>query len=154
MSVKIFKSVTNALGIDIPLTKYNELDPFVSIFSDGLDPFEESRVNRYLSQMPGVSEEAKIEAAHSRSGDLWEQAVRGSLSARAPVEAASYFLGVGYKPRTQADIETDQFYNDYRKLITARTIMPEQEYRDAWDAMRQKYPYMDALLIGRKGGED
>lgn len=151
---KIFKSVTNALGIDIPLTKYNELDPFVSIFSDGLDPFEESRVNRYLSQMPGVSEEAKIEAAHSRSGDLWEQAVRGSLSARAPVEAASYFLGVGYKPRTQADIETDQFYNDYRKLITARTIMPEQEYRDAWDAMRQKYPYMDALLIGRKGGED
>lgn len=151
---KIFKSVTNALGIDIPLTKYNELDPFVSIFSDGLDPFEESRVNRYLSQMPGVSEEAKIEAAHSRSGDLWEQAVRGSLSARAPVEFASYFLGVGYKPRTSADIETDQFYNDYRKLITARTIMPEQEYRDAWDAMRQKYPYMDALLIGRKGGED
>lgn len=151
---KIVKSVTNALGIDIPLTKYNELDPFVALFNDGLDPSEEGRVLRYLAAIPGVTEEQRIEAAHSRTGELWDSAVRGSLSARAPVEAMSYFLGVGYKPRTQSDIETDKFYADYRKLILARAIMPPDEYRDAWDALKGKYPFMDTLLIGRRTGAD
>lgn len=151
---KIIKSVTNALGIDIPLTKYNELDPFVSILDDGLDPFEESRVLRYLATMPGITEEQRIEIAHSRSGELWDAAVRGSLSARAPVEAASFFLGVGFKARTQNDIQTDKFYDDYRKLLSARSIMPENEYKDAWDALKVKYPFMDTLLIGKRAGDD
>jgi len=151
---KIIKSVTNALGIDIPLTKYNELDPFVSILNDGLDPFEEGRVLRYLATMPGLTEEQRIEVAHSREGEVWDAAVRGSLSARAPVEAASFFLGVGFKARTQNDIQTDKFYDDYRKLISARSIMPEAEYRDAWDALKTKYPFMDTLLIGKRAGDD
>lgn len=151
---KIIKSVTNALGIDIPLTKYNELDPFVSILNDGLDPFEEGRVLRYLATMPGLTEEQRIEVAHSRTGEVWDAAVRGSLSARAPVEAASFFLGVGFKARTQNDILTDKFYDDYRKLISARSIMPETEYRDAWDALKVKYPFMDTLLIGKRAGDD
>ena len=151
---KIIKSVTNALGIDIPLTKYNELDPFVSILDDGLDPFEESRVLRYLATMPGITEEQRIEIAHSRSGEMWDAAVRGSLSNRASVDAASFFLGVGFKARTQSDIQTDKFYDDYRKLISARSIMPEDEYRDAWDALKVKYPFMDTLLIGKRAGDD
>lgn len=151
---KIIKSVTNKLGIDIPLTKYNDLDPFVGILGDGLDPNEESRAIRYLALMPGLTEEQRIEIAHDRKGELWDKAVRESLSARALPEAASYFLGVGYKPRTTADIQTDQFYEDYRKLIAARSIMPVDEYKDSWDALRVQYPFMDALLIGRKAGED
>ncbi len=151
---KLIKSVTNRLGIDIPITKYNELDPFIGIMDDGIDPYEESRVMRYLANMPGVTEEAKIQAAHSRDGDLWEQAVRGALGSRAVAETASYFLGVGYKPRTAGDIQTDKFYKDYSKLIAARSIMEPDAYRDAWDALRYQYPFMDTLLIGKKAGPD
>lgn len=151
---KIIKSVTNAIGIDIPLAKYNEVDPFVALFQDGLDPFEEGRVLRYLAAMPGLTEEQRTEVAATRQGEIWDAAVRGSLSARAPVEAMSYFLGVGYKPRTSADIQTDMFYEDYRRLVSARSIMNPDDYRDAWDAMRTKYKFMDALLIGRKAGDD
>lgn len=151
---KIIKSVTNAFGIDIPLTKYNELDPFVSILDDGLDPFEEKRVLRYLATMPNLTEEQRIDAAHSRTGAVWEEAVRQSLSARAGAEAASFFLGVGYKPRTQTDIITDKFYEDYRKLISARSVMNSDDYKDAWEAMRQQYPFMDSILIGKRSGED
>ncbi len=151
---KLIKSVTNKLGIDIPMTKYNELDPFVGLMGDGIDSYEEGRINRYLFNMPGVSEEAKIQASHAREGDLWEQAVRGALGNRAVAEMASYFLGVGYKPRTTGDIRTDKFYTDYRKLIAARSIMQPDAYRDAWDALRIQYPDMDVLLIGKKAGAE
>jgi hypothetical protein len=85
---------------------------------------------------------------------LWEEAVKGALGARAGAEMASYFLGVGYKPRTTTDIKTDKFYEDYRKLISARSVMDADAYREAWDALRITYPEMDAMLIGRKAGED
>ncbi|WP_230679183.1 hypothetical protein, partial [Streptococcus pneumoniae] len=63
-------------------------------------------------------------------------------------------LCVGFKARTQNDIQTDKFYDDYRKLISARSVMPETEYRDAWDALKVKYPFMDTLLIGKRAGDD
>ncbi len=153
---RLIKSVTNALGINIPLTKYNELDPFVNIFNDGLDPTEEKSALRYLAEMDkmGYSQEQIIDAANTRSGEVWDIAVNESLAARAPAEMASYFVGIGFKPRTQNDILTDQFYDDYRKLVGARDMMASDDYTQAWNAMRIKYPFMDAILIGRKQGED
>lgn len=151
---RLLKTASTALGIEIPGIKYNELDPFVQVFDGGLDPREEKKALRYLATMPGITEEQRIEAAHMKSGKIWDAAVKASLSARAPAEMMSYFLGVGYKPRTQEDVTTDQFYDEYRKLLAARSIMDKDAYRDAWDALRVEYPFMDTMLIGRKAGEE
>lgn len=152
---KIIKSVSNAANVNLPFSfANNEYDPIVGLLDNGLDPFEEKRALRYLATMPNISEEQRIDAGNTRSGQIWEEAVRQSLGARAGAEAMSYFAGVGYKPRTTTDIETDKFYEDYRKLISARSIMSADDYRDSWEAMRTKYPYMDALLIGKRAGED
>jgi len=161
---KVIKSAANALGINIPTPfKYNETDPFVGVFMDGLDSSETKRALLYLSTITEVNgvpvtEEQRIQAAHEHTGPIWDEAVRDSLSARALPEAISYFMGVGYKPRTQTDIVTEQFYTDYRKLIAARSVMTEDQFTAAWQALRERSATngvsMDVLLIGRKAGED
>lgn len=156
------KGLLTKAGVDLnvgPFAKHNELDPFVNLTSDGLDPYELNRVNRHLAQIVEIETDPEkrqllatqaVDAARTHSGPLWEQARRNAINERAGGQVASYLLGVGFKPRNEEDMKVDQFYNEYFKLIRLRTMMPADEYRESWNRLRDKYPFADALIIGKK----
>jgi hypothetical protein len=149
-------------GVDLnagPLVQHNELDPFVNVLNDGLDPYELNRVNRALSNWveQGKTEEERalratqaVDAARTHQGELWDMARTDAVTDRANATLSSYFFGVGFKARSAEDMKVDQFYGEYHKLIRARDLMNPDDYREAWDDLRDKYPFADALIIGKK----
>jgi hypothetical protein len=147
-----FQAIDAAIGED-PI---KEVDPFVNLFSGGTDPYLRKRVGRALSQMvlEGLNEEIAIDAAHAQSGEVWEAAKERAISARAPGQLTSYMLGVGFKARNQGDLMTDDMYDDYFSLLDQRGEMDGDDFRFAMDDVRRRYPFMDAVLISRKGGDE
>jgi hypothetical protein len=150
---QVVKSVSSWFGKPI------ELDPGVLAFSGGIDPYERNRVGRALGAMvqedPSL-EEAALEAARSQSGPLWDEAYRRAVQLRAPGAISSFLLGTGFKARTPEDIEIDQFYSDMyyiRNVDKAGNMSPEQ-YRASMDGLRQKYPFMDTVLLSKKAGPE
>jgi hypothetical protein len=142
-----------------PLIKHNEFDPFANFLGDGLDPYELNRVNRTLANI--VEQETDPEkrallatqaadAARTHSGPLWEQARYEAVENRANSTLSSFFLGAGFKGRTEEDMRVDQFYAEYHKLLASRDNMPADEYREAWDKLRDDYKFADSLIIGKK----
>jgi len=132
-----------------------ELDPFIHLYSGGLGPYERARIGRTLSGMVGdgkYSEAEIIDASHSQVGPIWDEAVARAINERAPGNVASFFLGAGFKPRSQNDIQIDRFYSEMYGLIAQRDNYSPDEYSDGWDELRARYPFMDALLLSRKGG--
>lgn len=153
------KSALTLAGADINLGKFvqhNELDPFVNFLSGGMDPNERKRVGRTMAQMveQGLSPEQALDAMRMQSGDLYEQARQASVANRAPAELQSFFLGVNFKPRTQQDMQIDKFYQEYGQLRGQASMMSPDAYRQAWDALRERYQYMDALLLSGKQTPD
>ncbi len=142
-----------------------ELDPSVNLFSllnggelgKATDPYEEKRIGRALSKMAeeGVPEEALIEAARTQTGPLWEEAYRRAVQERAPGQLASFLFGVGFKGRTEQDKEIDQFYADYFRMQNLRDAgyLTKNEYAQSFNEMRERYPFMDILLLSRRTGE-
>ena len=155
-----FKSLLSLGNIRLPDTPFstgNEFDPMVNMFSGGLDPYERRRVGRALSQMVtegAISEEQAIDAANSQDGQVWEDAVMLSTKKRAPGQIQSFMMGVGFKSRTQSDVEIDKFYSDYYSVMGQYDNLSPEEVRTSFDTLRNKYPFMDALLISRKSGLD
>jgi hypothetical protein len=143
-----------------------EFDPAVQIFSgnglfdtSALDPYERGRVGRALSAMiqDGViSETQAIDAARSQQGPIWDEAVLRATQLRAPGQIASFFAGVGFKARTPEDVQIDNFYADYGRLMNlnnAGLISPD-DYRKSWDVLRNRYPFMDTVLLAKRAGDD
>jgi hypothetical protein len=141
-----------SLAFDKPI----ELDPFVHLFSDGLDPYERRRVGRSLSAMAddGYTEAQVIDASYRQSGPTWDDAVLRATQARAPGQISSFFMGVGFKGRTESDMQIDTFYNDWYRLWEMEPNLSPDEVRRAMSDMREAYPFMDSLLLSRKGGLD
>ena len=139
-----------------------ETDPFVTFLMDGLDPYERRRVGRALSAMDqeakdGISpytSEQIYDAGAQRSGPIWDEAVKRAVSQRAMPNLTSFMLGVGFKARTQEDMAVDQFYNDYYRLWGMEPNLKPDEFRNAMDGLRQKYPFMETVLISRRDGLD
>jgi len=132
-----------------------EIDPFVHLFSGGIDPYERSRVARALGAMvqEGLIDEAQAaEAGYHQEGDVWEQARARSANERAYGQIASFFGGTGLKGRTQEDIEIDRFWADYNRVWNLEPTLAPDELRGMLDQLRQKYPFMDSMLLARKGG--
>ncbi len=140
-----------------------ELDPFVSFLDGGVDPYERNRVAASMSMMvqnqvinpatgQPVTKEEMIDASRLKEGDLWDAAVEYTSDQRFLSDAASYFLGSAVRPRTQNDVVMDKFWGEYNVLVGSRNVMTSDNYRQAWDTMRDKYPFMDAILISRKSG--
>lgn len=136
------------------LVQNNEVDPFVNLIEGGLDPYERNRVGRALSlmQQQGVPEEQLLEAARTQSGHLWEQAIQTATTWRAPGNLMASVLGIGLKGRTSADIQIDQFYQEYNQLYTSASTMPPEQYKDALSKLKDQYPFMDTLLLAKKAG--
>lgn len=152
----MLKSVAYKLGIKSPL-RYNELDPFVQVFSGGLDTFERRRVGRALGKMiddGDVTAEAAQEAAHSQKGDIWDKAVALSQGDRAKGNLASFFAGVGFKMRSESDKQVDEFYTKYFNLWGMKDNLSPDKFTEAMRQLREQYPWMDAVLISRKPTEE
>lgn len=154
------KSGLTAAGFDINIGKFvqhNEIDPFVNFLSGGVDPNERKRIGRYISGlvMQGkITEEQAIDAMYSQSGELYERAKIESVQERSGAELISFFLGVNWKPRTERDQQIDQFYQEYSQLRAQASLMPPEQYRQAWDLLREKYEFMDAVLLSGKATPD
>ncbi len=149
------KSITAALGLGPPGGL--EIDPSVHFFSNGLDPYERRRVGRALGILVDegeITQAEAIDAAHAQEGEIWDMALDRSARIRAGGQITSQFFGVGFKGRNVSDIEIDRFYNEYYRFWEMEDTMSSQEIREGLDAMRQKYPFMETVLLSRKGGLD
>lgn len=144
-----------------------ELDPAVMIFSgseDGnpfhsLDKYERKRVGYAIAEMMTqgqISEEQAIEASRTQQGSIWEQAVIAATQKRAPGQIASAFLGVGFKARTEADVQLDEFYGEYFKMqeLNKNGYLSVQDYKEQYNKLREEYKFMDVVLLSRRAGED
>lgn len=139
-----------------------ETDPLVLAFQGGLDPYERRRVQRALTQMEqevlqGKSQytrEQIQDAAYSQEGPLWDEAVKRAVNGRANSQISSYMFGVGFKGRTEEDMQIDKFMTDYSKLWTMRPNLTEQEFREGMGKLKDVYPFMDTLLLSRRDDEN
>jgi len=132
-----------------------ELDPATWFFSGGVDPYERRRVGRSLATLVDdgkITQEQAIDAAWRQQGDAWDMARERATQMRGWGQLASFFMGVGFKSRTPQDMEVDRFYQDYSKLGQQEALLSPEEFRTGMSDLRNKYPFMDAVLISKKGG--
>jgi len=163
--------------------KPTEVDPFVLLSDPenkldvfkAMDAYEVGRVGRALADVkqkeidailndPTLSSDEKRAAiaeaearytdiAYAHDGPEWEQAYLLATNLRAPGNITSPLLGVGFKARTNVDIEIDNMYTQINQLMTLRDGMSKEDYQKAWSTLREQFPYMDTVLLARKGGE-
>jgi len=149
------KSLANILGLDLPF--HGEFDPAVHFFSGGMDVYERKRVARALAAMveDGTYTEAEIQdAAYYQDGPIWDEAAERAIGFRAPGNLSSFFLGVGFKGRSPEDLEIDRFYADYFGLMRMRPNLSSEEFQNEMEGMRTQYPFMNAVLLSRRTGEE
>ena len=152
------KSIRDVTALIDPKGLGVEIDPNVHLFSGGVEAYERGRVGRQLGMMLNEGQWSKediIDAGYTQTGDIWDTARaraihdRGGNGVRI---AGQFFLGVGAKPRPAADMQIDNMYREMSTLIASRPNMPEDKYRDAWNTLREAYPFMDTVLLSKKGG--
>ena len=132
-----------------------EIDPLIHLFSGGIGPWERSRIGRQLGEMQAESpelDEVLIDAGYRQEGPLWEEAQRRTVNDRAWGNTFGFIFGQGFKPRSETDIQIDRMYGDMYSLIKQKPNYTAEEYRELWDQIRAIYPYMDTILLSRKGG--
>ena len=95
-----------------------------------------------------------LDAAYQQRGPIWDEALLREATERGPGQLASFFLGVGFKARSQSDMEIDRFYGDWQRFWAQEPNYSPEEVRLGIEAIRQKYPFMDTMLLSRKGGLD
>ncbi len=67
---------------------------------------------------------------------------------------SSFLFGVGFKGRTEQDMEIDRYYQDYGKLITMRSNLTPEEYKEGMDALKKKYPFADTVTLSTKSSTE
>jgi hypothetical protein len=65
---------------------------------------------------------------------------------------SSFFGAPSFRMRTESDIKIDEFYAAYGQLLASRDTMSPEEVVRGWDELRERYPFGDVLLIGKRGG--
>ena len=148
---KVLQSVDALFGDD-PIEEY---DPFVQFFSDGVDPYTSKAAGRAgaTMELEGIFNAEEIqEGMFSRSGEVWDAAVERVHSERAPGQLFSFFAGAGFKHRSVGDMQTDKMYDEFFRLMDARPELSPVEFRNEMDRIATAYPFMDSVLISRKGG--
>ncbi len=143
------------IGI-LPGAKYGEFDPFINM-QGGLDAYEEKRVGRALSAMVlqgELSKEKAYDIMYNREGPEFDEAVHRAINERAPGQMASYFLGVGFKARTEGDMAVEEFYGKYYKLLALRENTSPEDYRQQFADLSDEYEFSDTVLLAARGGDD
>jgi hypothetical protein len=148
------ESLSHVSNIDLPFG-LETLDPAVWALSGGMDTYERRRVGRALGGLIGEYPEADvIEAGYNQSGPIWDHAISNARDLRAPGNLMSFFLGFGFKGRTQEEVQIDNFYGDFYSLIGQRNNYSPQEYRDLMNGLRNQYPFMGTVLLSSKLGPE
>lgn len=140
----------------LPGAKYGEFDPFINL-QGGLDAYEDKRVGRALSAMVmsgEITAEQSYDAMMNRDGALFDEAVHRAINERAPGQVASFFLGVGFKQRTEGDMMVEEFYGKYYKLLAMRENMSPDDYRIQLSKLKEDYDFADTVLLSARGGDD
>jgi hypothetical protein len=135
-----------------------ELDPAVQLFSGGIDVHERGRMAyaaAQLIQSGQFTPEQIMLDFQAQEGDAWDAAYQLATQSRAASAFTSYFLGVGFKPRSANDVAVEEMYVDLNKLYAVADMMSPEEYRMAWEHLRSKHPdgFVDAVLLAKKGGD-
>lgn len=136
-----------------------EFDPLVGWMQGGYDKYERRRIGRALAEIVQDNpelREAAVEAGRTQSGDLWEQAVKLSNSHRQLGQTLSSVFGVGFKARTEEDMQIDRFDSEYRYVMTMKRggYYDSDKFREQMAALSEKYPFMDTVLLSRRTGPD
>lgn len=158
--IKSVLALGNVQLPDTPVTKGNELDPFVNFFSGGEDPYERRRIGgaglQQLVDSGKITAEQALDAANKQSGPIWDMAKQMSTKQRAGANLSSWGLGVGWKGRTPTDLRIDKFYQEYTALskkIKGGALSPDAT-KQAFDELRKKYDFMDLVILSKKFDED
>jgi len=137
-----------------------EIDPFTQLFGGGIGPWERGRIGRQFgaAQTEGQYSQAElIDAARTQEGPIWDEMRARAINQRAPnlpLILAPFFLGSGFKMRTESDAQIDQFYSEMIGLMRTKEDLEPEEYRQAWNELERRYPFMDVLLLSKKSGLD
>lgn len=113
-------------------------------------PNDAKRVGMSLSGMfdrGEITAEQAYEAMLSQRGDIYDRALNDSKVATSIQTLASWLGGAGIKGRDVTEIEIQRMDADRTALMKAKKDgyydgKPEL-YRQAWEEMRQNYPWMD-----------
>ncbi|MCP4143061.1 MAG: hypothetical protein GY755_22685 [Chloroflexi bacterium] len=160
-TIKSALTLTGAKIPETPFSKANELDPFVNLLMGGVDPYERNRIGRTLASMVGeeidgvtMTNEMADAASYEQEGPLWDEAARRATEKRAPGEIFSYFAGVGFKGRTESDVEIDKFYGEFNQMLALKDVVSPEDYKKGWNELRGRYDFMDSLLMAKKAGPE
>jgi hypothetical protein len=154
-------SAIKAVGSELGIPNL-ETDPITNLLAGGLDPYEQRRVERALAQMEQQAANGELpytpeqiqDAGYSqdKNNPIWQEAIKRAVNERAPSQIASFLFGVGFKGRTQEDMQIDKFYTDYSKLWGMKQNLSPEEFKMGMDQLHQKYTFMDTVLLSRKSG--
>lgn len=156
---QVIKAALTSAGVSIPTwgQGINEFDPGVGVFSGGLDPYERRRVGRALGAMVDdgtITQAQALDAARTQEGDIWRTAIERAIKDRAGGQMASFLFGVGFKARKATDQQIDLMDQEWRMLWAQAPDMSGDEIRMRMDDLRNRYPFMDTVLLSRKAGLD
>lgn len=134
----------------------NELDPWVNLFSNGIDPYERSRVGNAMGELMdmGYDPSTLYDQAYRQEGDLWDMATELAIRKRAGGQLSSFMLGVGFKARNQFEMQIERYYQEMRFLASRRPDMSEEQYRQGWRDLKEKYPWGDMILMSKRAGDE
>ena len=115
---------------------------------------ERTRAVLALIQEGKTTPEQAYDAMYNRTGDLYDLAMYRATNERAPSQLASFFVGVGWKGRTEGDLQVDKFYNDWYKLLAMRDNISPNDYKTAFDQLKDQYQFADTVLLAKRGGDE
>ncbi len=123
----------------------------------GGDPYLKDRARRALAAMVNegiITNDQAIDASSTAQGEVWQEAMNRAVSERAPGQIASFFFGAAARARTISDMQADEFYSEFHTLLNSRDTISPDAFRMNMDALKQKYPFMDTLLVGKKTSDE
>lgn len=140
-----------------------ELDPLM-LMQGGMSNYDRRRVGRTLGQMVSdgvITIEQADDAAYQQSGEIWDMAMQYSVnnpekpfySQRGFSQAMGGLVGVGFKGRNTGDALIDKAYSEMNAIMLNKPNMSPEKYSMAWQRFKERYPFMETVMLSRKSDD-
>jgi hypothetical protein len=140
-----------------------ELDPLM-LMQGGMSNYDRRRVGRTLGQMVNngvITLEQADDAAYQQSGEIWNMAMQYSVnnpekpfySQRGFSQAMGGVLGIGFKGRNTGDALIDKAYSEMNAIMLNKPNMSPEKYAMAWQKFKERYPFMETVMLSRKSDD-